>query len=81
MKISINNQEERDGIPLTGLTHPYLYACPKPGPGFPTSYVVFFLCSASSVKMRGDFSLVDIGGIDYHHRLNFLFIIVRSSYL
>ena len=41
----------------------------------------FFLCSASSVKMRGDFSFVDIGGIDYHHRLNFLFIIVRSSYL
>jgi hypothetical protein len=30
------------GIPLTGLTPPYVCACPKPGPGFPASYVVVF---------------------------------------
>jgi hypothetical protein len=29
-------------IPLTGLTLPRFYAGPKPGPGFPTSYVVVF---------------------------------------
>ena len=31
-------------------------ACPKPGPGFPTSYVMVLLCSTSLVEMRGDFS-------------------------
>jgi len=25
----------RVGIPLTGLTPPYVCSCPKPGPGFP----------------------------------------------
>jgi len=25
------------GIPLTGLTPPHFYACPKPGHGFPMS--------------------------------------------
>jgi len=45
-------QEWRVEIPLT-VTH--VCACPKPGHGFPTSYVVVFLCSVtvSSVKMRG----------------------------
>jgi hypothetical protein len=71
MKISINIQEERDGIPLTGLTHPHFYACPKPGPGFPTSYVV--LCSASSVKMRGDFSFVDIVKLQQPDAYSFLY--------
>ena len=67
-------QEERVGIPLTGLTPPHFYACPKPGPEFPTSYVVVFLCSVSSeVILR----FVDIGEIDDHHCLNFLFIIVK----
>ena len=28
------------GFPLTDLTLPQLCACPKPRPGFPTSYVV-----------------------------------------
>jgi hypothetical protein len=28
------------GIPLTGLTVPPFCVCPKPGPGFPTSYVL-----------------------------------------
>jgi hypothetical protein len=38
------------------LTLPHCCACPKPGPAFPTSYVMVFLCLVSSVKMRGDFS-------------------------
>jgi hypothetical protein len=33
------------GFPLTGLSPPHLYACPKAGHGFPTSHVVVFLCS------------------------------------
>ena len=39
-------------------------------PGFPTSYIVIFLCSLSSVKMRGDclfLVLLIFGGIDEHH--------------
>ena len=41
-----NYQEWRVGIPLIGLTPPPLYAYPKPGPGFPMSYVmVFFVFS------------------------------------
>ena len=41
-----NYQEWRVGIPLNGLTPPPLYAYPKPGPGFPMSYVmVFFVFS------------------------------------
>ena len=31
-------------IPFFGLTPSHYCACPKPGPGFPTSYVVVFLC-------------------------------------
>jgi hypothetical protein len=30
------------GIPLFCLTLPHFCACPKPGPGFPTSYVMVF---------------------------------------
>ena len=37
-----NYQEERDGVPLTGLNLPQHYACSKPGPGFLTSYVLVF---------------------------------------
>ena len=28
--------------PLTGLTPPYVWACPKPGPGCPMPYVIVF---------------------------------------
>jgi hypothetical protein len=35
-----NYQEGKVGIPLTGLTLPYVCACPKTGPGFPTFYVL-----------------------------------------
>jgi hypothetical protein len=33
-------EDERVGIPLTGLTPPHYLACPKSGPGLPTPYVV-----------------------------------------
>jgi hypothetical protein len=63
-------QQKRVGIPLTNLTLPHFCACPKPGPGFPTSHHGLL----SSVRIRGD-CFVDIGGIDDHHCLNFFFII------
>jgi hypothetical protein len=36
------------GIPLTGLNPPHFCVCSTPGPGFPTSYVVFFVFSEFS---------------------------------
>lgn len=33
------------GVLLTGLIPQHFRACPKPGPRFPTGYVVVFLCS------------------------------------
>ena len=45
------------------------YACPKPGPRFSTPYVmVFFMFNYCLVVF------FHIGGIFYHHCLNFLFI-------
>jgi hypothetical protein len=38
---------------LTVLTRQICCTCPKPGPGFLTSYVVVYFC-AKWVKMRGD---------------------------
>jgi hypothetical protein len=35
-------QEEKVRIPLIGFTLPHFCACPKPGPGFSKSYVMFF---------------------------------------
>ena len=62
------------GITLNCLILPHFCACPKPGPGFPMSYVkVFFL--VQGVKMRSDWSLIDNGGIVNHQCLIFLFII------
>ena len=37
-------QEGSVGILLTGLIPPHVWACPKPGPVFPTFYVVVFIC-------------------------------------
>jgi hypothetical protein len=37
--LGFNHQEGRVRIPLTGLTQPHICACPKPGPGFQTTYV------------------------------------------
>lgn len=42
---------------LTGLSPPHVYVCPTLVPEFSTSYVVVFLRSMNSVKMRDDCSL------------------------
>ena len=39
-----------DGISLTSLIQPHFFVCPKPIPGFPTSYVMVFLYSVSLSK-------------------------------
>jgi hypothetical protein len=64
-------QEGRVEIPLTGLTPHTFGACPKPGLGFQTSYIMVFLCSVSwSVRF------VDIGAFVDHHWLKFFYIII-----
>jgi hypothetical protein len=45
IKMKPNYQNERFGIPSTGLTLPHVCACPKPGPGFPSYAVVFCMFS------------------------------------
>ena len=61
-------------IPLTGLILPLFPACPKPGPGFPTSYVVFFMFNElREVIVR----FVNNGEIVDHHSLNFLSVMVK----
>ena len=46
-----SSYQEDPGIPITCIILPHFSACPKPGHGFPTSYVMFV--SVSSFKMRG----------------------------
>ena len=54
------------------ITHLHSCVCPKPGFGFPMSYVmVVFVFSELSWEVIVRF--VDIGGIDDHHWLNFVF--------
>ena len=65
-------QEGSVGIPITCFNTPQFCACPMPRSWFPTSHVMVF-CVQLRWKMIVHF--VDIGGIDYHHCLNFLFII------
>ena len=53
---------------LAGLTPPHFCSYSKPGPGFPMSYVVVFLCVQLLVKVSGDFvCFADIGGLAYNH--------------
>jgi hypothetical protein len=61
------------GVPLTDLTSLHFCACPKPGPGFTTSYVMVFLVFS---ELRWDVIVhfFDIVGIVNHHCLNYLFI-------
>ena len=47
-------QEERVGIPLTSLTLPHFNACPKPGTGFPITYVSG-LFSSPGPKVHGNY--------------------------
>jgi hypothetical protein len=53
MCIAIGDQEGSVGIPLPDLSPLQFCACPMPGPGFPKSHVVVFLCSVSSIKVWG----------------------------
>jgi hypothetical protein len=53
--LTFNTDERRGGIPLIDLTSPYLYACPKIVPGFPTKYGIFVfseLANLSFVKVQ-----------------------------
>jgi hypothetical protein len=67
-------KEGRGRIPLTCLTPPHMRACPKSGPGFPTSYVVMSLFVFGEMRLEVIVRLVDIGWIVDHHCLNFLFV-------
>ena len=60
------------GVPLTDLTPPPVCACPKPGPGFTSSVMVFLVFS--ELRWEVILHFVDIVGIVNHHCLNFLFI-------
>ena len=62
-------QDGRVEIPLTGLTLPYFYVCPKPGPGFSVSYVVVFFMF-QSFEIWADCLFCCIGGIVDHHCCN-----------
>ena len=48
-------QEERVGIPLTGLSPPHICACHKPGPGIPMSYVKYFVVFSEFSQDEGWF--------------------------
>ena len=48
--------------------------CPKPGSGFPMSYVMVFCVQRVQLRWEMIVRFVDIGGIDDYHCLNFLFI-------
>ena len=69
--VQIKSWGER--VPLTDLTPPPFCACPKPGPGFTTSYVMVFLVF-SELRWEVIVHFVDIVGIVNHHCLNYLFI-------
>ena len=49
-------QEGSVRIPINRFNPATFRACPKPGPGFPTSYIVVTIFCVHRVKMRGDFS-------------------------
>ena len=77
------DQNKNEGFLLNASLprHIFVLVPPKPGPGFPMSYVmVFFLCLVNSIKMSGDSSFFIIGGIDDHHCLIFLFIMYKYTH-
>jgi len=63
------NNTIKKKIHTTGLTQPHIFACPKPRPGFPTPYFVFFFTvQLFEVVVRFD----DVGEIVDHLCLNFI---------
>jgi hypothetical protein len=65
---------KRVGNLLTRLTQPQFCNCPKPGSRFPTSHVIVFLVQWVQFRWYVIVRFLDIGGIDDHPCLNFLFI-------
>ena len=67
--LSLENQlsKEKVGVPLTSLTLPHLCACPNPGTGFPSSYVVVFWYTVSLFQIT---VIICFVGIVYHYRLD-----------
>ena len=60
---------------LTGLTLPYCCACPKPGLGFPTSYVVRYFCVQwAQLRLEMIVLFADCGEFENHHCLKLHFI-------
>jgi hypothetical protein len=47
---------------VTGLTPPHFYVCSKPGPGYPTPYVMFFFVFCY-LRRQVVVGFVNIGGI------------------
>ena len=68
------NYQDGEGLhPINGFAPPHFFACPKPEPGFPMSYVtVCFMFNYFMWEMIVTF--IDIGGVVDHHCLNFLFV-------
>ena len=56
LQLEINlSRGEGDDL-INRFNPPHICACLNLGPGFPRSYVVVFLCLASSFEIRGDCS-------------------------
>ena len=80
LPLEIQFQDRRVGIPLTSINPLHFCACTKPGPRFPKSYVVAFCVQWVQLRWEVIVHFVDIGGIDDHHCLNFLFLTYFFSY-
>ena len=77
--LRIKEKKGSYNCPCTSLTLPYLCACPKPGPGFPPSYVMVFLMF-NDLKSEVIVCFVDVGKIVDLHCLKFLFILSITSF-
>jgi len=67
-----SSYQEGVGVLITVLTPPHSCACPKQGPCFPN------ITCFQWIQLRWEMIIrfADIGGIDDHHCLNFLFVTV-----
>ena len=65
-----------------GFNSAIFSACPKPGPWFPTPYVMLFFPPVFN-DFNGEvvFHFVDIGGIVDHHCLNVLALLILVELL
>ena len=80
LPLGIQLSRGRVRIPLTDLIPQHFCECFKPEPDIPTSYVVFFLClQFAQLRWEVIVCFVDIGEIEVHYCLTFLFIIILKS--